>query len=158
IILSPTEKVPNVSWKRSRIAVHPSEGWKPNVVYRVELLPGVVDLRNNRSKNGRVITFTTGAPIPTRFLHGRLVDWTTAKPEPQGLVEGVLLPDTLKYRTSTDSTGRFELGPLPDGTFIVYGVLDANKNRRRDGREPFDSVRLAVGRDSTGELWAFRHD
>ncbi len=158
VILSPTEKVPSVHWKRRRITVHPAEGWRPNRVYRVELLPGIVDLRNNRSKNGRIITFTTGAPIPTRFIRGRVVDWTTGRPEPQGLVEAVLLPDTLKYRTSADSTGRFALGPLPDGDFLVYGVLDANKNRRREPREPFDSVRLAAGRDSTGELWAFRHD
>jgi hypothetical protein len=158
VLLSPTEKVPSVHWKRNRITVRPAEGWKPNRVYRVELLPGIVDLRNNRSKNGRVVTFTTGAPLPTRTLTGRVVDWSTGKPEALGLVEAMLLPDSLRYRTQADSTGRFTLGPMPDGEFVVYGVLDQNKNRRWDPREAFDTVRLAAGRDSAGELWAFKHD
>ena len=78
VILSPSSRVPAVSWKRSRITVHPREGWRPNTVYRVELLPGVADLRNNRSQNGRVITFTTGAPLPTATSAGArgLAAWT----------------------------------------------------------------------------------
>ena len=63
---SPTTEEPKVDWKRSRITVKPREGWRPDRVYRVELLPGVMDLRNNRSDERRVLTFTTGAPVPTR--------------------------------------------------------------------------------------------
>jgi hypothetical protein len=117
-----------------------------------------VDLSNNRSKFGRVITFTTGGPLPTDSLRGWVVDWTTQRPHPRGLVEAILLPDSLPYRTSTDSAGHFVLGPVPRGEYLVYGVLDANNDFRFDRRESFDSVRLAAGRDSVGELWAFRHD
>ncbi len=70
VILSPTTEDPEVDWKRSRIAVEPREGWQPDRVYRVELLPGVMDLRNNRSNERRVITFTTGAPDPHDDTHG----------------------------------------------------------------------------------------
>jgi hypothetical protein len=124
----------------------------------VELLPGVADLANNRSRDGRILTFTTGAPLPSRTIRGLVVDWSTQLPRPQGLVEAVLLPDSLAYRTLADSTGHFALGPVPDGEYLVYGVLDQNNNSRLDAREPFDSVRLAAGRDSVGEIWAFRHD
>lgn len=158
VILSPSLAVPQVHWKRTRITVKPREGWKPNTVYRVELLPGLVDLSNNRSKFGRVITFTTGAPLPTTTLRGLLVDWNTQRPQARGLVEAILLPDSLPYRTSADSGGRFVLGPVPRGQYLVYGVLDANNDFRFDPRESFDSVRLASGRDSVGELWAFKHD
>ena len=122
IQLSPSKFVPVIGWKRSRIVVRPKEGWKPNQVYRIEFRAGITDLRNNRSKTGRVITFTTGAPLPTRYLVGRVVDWTTSRPQALGLVEAMFLPDSLRYRTLADSAGRFEFGPLPDGEFVVAGV------------------------------------
>lgn len=158
IVLSPTKDVPVVSWKRSRITVHPKEGWKPNQVYRIELLTGIMDLRTNRSKTGRVITFTTGAPIPTRFISGRVVDWGTSRPSPRALVDALLLPDSLSYRTTADSTGRFSFGPLPNGEFVVAGAVDQNRNNRLDAREVFDTIRLAAGRDTVGEIWMFKHD
>jgi hypothetical protein len=158
VVVSPANEVPVVKWKRDRITVHPREGWQPNTVYRVELLAGVRDLRNNESKASSVITFTTGAPVPTDSLIGRVVDWATQRPVPFALVEAVLEPDSLAYRTAADSTGRFRFGPLPRGSYLVYGVLDVNRNNRREPREAFDSIRVAAARDSVGELWAFKHD
>jgi len=158
VILSPSLAVPSVHWRRSRLTVRPRDGWQPNTVYRVELLPGLADLSGNRSKNGGVVTFTTGAPLPATTLRGLVVDWNTQRPQPRGLVEAILLPDSLPYRTSADSTGHFALGPIPAGEYLVYGGLDQNHDFRVDRREPFDSLRVAAGRDSVGELWAFRHD
>lgn len=159
IVLSPSLAVPVVRWHRSRITVRPREGWRPNTVYRVELLLGIADLAGNRSKTGGVVTFTTGGPLPTLALRGRVVDWTTQRPLPRGLVEALLLPDSLPYRTTADSTGRFRLGPLPAGSYLVYAAQDQNNDLRVDPvREPFDTLRLAAGRDSVGELWVFRHD
>jgi len=158
IILSPSTRVPDVSWKRSRIAVRPSEGWQPDRVYRVELLPGVTDLRRNRSEEGKVVTFSTGAPLPGTTLEGTVVDWSSARPAPGALVEALLLPDSLPYRAVADSSGRFSFGPLPDGDYLVSGVLDQNRNHLADGREAFDSVRVPQGRGNVGELWAFVHD
>ncbi|HEX5576481.1 MAG TPA: Ig-like domain-containing protein, partial [Gemmatimonadales bacterium] len=86
VILSPTTNVPQVEWHRSRITVRPKEGWQPNRVYRVQLLPGVTDLRNNKSPQGAVLTFTTGAPRPQNTLKGVVVDWSTSRPAPAALV------------------------------------------------------------------------
>jgi hypothetical protein len=158
VILSPTTRVPKVEWRRNRITVRPAEGWRRNLVYRVELLPGVTDLRRNRSKTGRVITFTTGAPLPTAKLEGLVVDWSSARPAATALVEAMLLPDSLPYRALTDSSGRFALGPVPGGEYLVRGVLDENHNLQADGREAFDSVRVKPGTSAVGELWAFVHD
>ena len=158
VILSPSTKVPDVSWHRDRIDVRPNGGWQPDRVYRVELLPGVTDLRRNRSDPGAVLTFTTGAPLPATSIQGTVVDWTTGRPAPAALVEAILLPDSLPYRGVTDSSGHISLGPLPAGDYLVRGVLDQNHNMRLDPREAFDSVRLARGKTSAGELWAFVHD
>lgn len=158
VILSPTTRVPHVNWRRDRITVKPAEGWRPNTVYRVELLPGVTDLRRNQMKRGAVLTFTTGAELPTTTLEGTVVDWTSSRPAPAALVEALLVKDSLPYRGLADSTGHFSLGPLPGGEYLVRGVLDQNRNNIADPREAFDSVRLAPGKTSAGELWVFVHD
>ena len=158
VILSPTKEVPEVSWKRSRITVKPREGWRPNRVYRVELLPGVTDLRNNRSEEGTVLTFTTGAPRPQTTLQGTVVDWNSSRPAAQALVIATLLPDSLPYRGVADSSGRFALGPLPAGDYLVTGVLDQNQDQRQDSREAYGNLRIPRGRTDVGELWAFAHD
>jgi hypothetical protein len=159
VVLSPTTRVPEVRWRRNRVTVRPREGWQPNTVYRVELLPGITDLRNNRStEGGTVITFTTGAPIPTDTLRGRVWDWTTGRPAPGALIEAALLPDTLIYRFVADSGGGFALSPLPSGTYLVTAALDPERDRRRTGREPFDSTRITTGTADSLELWMFPHD
>jgi hypothetical protein len=158
VILSPSKRVPDVSWKRNRITVRPQEGWRPNRVYRVQLLPGVTDLRNNRSPEGAVITFSTGAPKPQLTLQGQIVDWSTARPATNGLVIATLLPDSLPYRGVADSSGRFSLGPLPGGEYLVTGVLDQNQDNRLDSREAFAITRVPRGKSDVGELWAFVHD
>ncbi len=158
VIVSPTTRVPDVTWRRSRITVRPQEGWRPNRVYRVELLPGITDLRRNRSTAGKVLTFTTGAPLPATMIDGTVVDWTTNRPAAGALVEAVLLPDSLTYRGIADSSGHIKFGPLPEGQYLVRGVLDENRNLQLDGREAFDTVRLAPGKTAAGELWAFVHD
>ncbi|MBA3258388.1 MAG: Ig-like domain-containing protein, partial [Gemmatimonadales bacterium] len=158
VILSPTREDPKVDWRRSRITVEPEEGWQPNRVYRAQLLPGVTDLRNNRSDEGTVLTFTTGGPLPNTTLTGQVVDWSSGRPAAAALVEALLLPDSLRYRVLADSSGSFSLGPLAAGEYIVSGVLDENRNLRADGREAFDSVRIAPGKTAAGEIWTFVHD
>jgi hypothetical protein len=158
VILSPSSKVPEVRWKRNRITVRPQEGWRSNRVYRIQLLPGVTDLRNNRSDTGTVLTFTTGAPKPTTTLKGTVVDWGSSRPAPAGLVIATLLPDSLPYRSLADSSGRFSLGPLPAGDYLVTGVLDENHNQLQDGREAYASVRITRDKQDAGELWTFVHD
>jgi hypothetical protein len=158
VILSPTEQVPKVRWKRSRVTVRPAEGWRPNRVYRVQLLPGVMDLRRNPRDSTSIVTFTTGAPLPTLRLLGRIWDWTTARPARSPVVVALLLPDSLRYRMVADTGGRFDFGPLPSGEYLVFGVIDQNRNVRLDGREAWDSVRVPRDSSAVPELWVFPHD
>jgi hypothetical protein len=158
ILLSPSDNVPRVGWHRSRLSIRPKEGWKPNRVYRVQLLPGVQDIRNNKADTSIVITFTTGAPVPTTTLSGRVIDWMSRKLAAGTLVEAVLEPDSLPYRALTDTSGRFQIGPLPAGHYLVFAVTDQNRNRRRESRELFDSVRVDSGGSTVAPLWIQPHD
>jgi hypothetical protein len=118
----------------------------------------VTDLRNNRTAEGTVLTFSTGAPRPQTTLEGQVMDWSTSRPAPSALIIASLLPDSLPYRGVADSSGRFSLGPLPQGDYIVSGVLDQNNDHRQDPREAYGTARVARGRSAAGELWAFVHD
>lgn len=162
VLLSPTEEVPVVRWRRDRITVRPKEGWRPNTVYRVELLPGVTDLRTNRTTTGSLVTFTTGAPAPDYTLRGKVYDWATSQPARGVLLQAILLPDSLAYRATTDSSGSFVLGPLPRGDYLVVAVADQNRDRKRSGREAFDSVRVAADTGAAAgkvpDLWMFQRD
>ncbi len=158
VVLSPTDKVPHVSWERSRITVRPREGWRPNTVYRIELLPGVADLRRNHDRHGAVITFTTGAPLPTDSLSGIAIDWTTRQPARLAVIEALLLPDSLPYETQSDSNGRFVLAPLPHAAYELRGFLDQNRNRRLDGKENWDTVAVSPAPAASSVLWLAPRD
>lgn len=157
ILLSPSNKVPVIHWKRNRITLHPREGWKPNRVYRVELLPGLSDLRRNRLDTTAVLTFSTGGALPTDTLRGMAVDWVSGRMAIGALIELILQPDSLVYRTVTDSAGRFIVGPLPAGKYLVYGVIDQNHDLRRGTRESFDSATAAAGKVIPA-LWMIPRD
>lgn len=158
ILLSPSHEIPKIKWKRDRITVAPREGWKPNRVYRIEMLPGIIDLRRNRSDTALVITLSTGAPEPTDTLEGQAVDWVAGQTARAALIGLALLPDTLIYRALTDSSGKFRIGPLPHGTYVAFAVLDNNHNLQREEREPFDSTTVAAGTTRVPTLWIFPHD
>jgi hypothetical protein len=158
ILLSPSRGVPIVHWKRDRITVHPREGWRPNRVYRVQLLPGIQDLRRNKSDTTTVIAFSTGGPAPTDTLNGLVLDWVQGKVAQRALVELVLAPDSLIYRTLTDSGGRFLMGPLPRGQWVVFGAVDQNHNLQRERRENYDSIAVAPGVLRVPPLWLIPRD
>jgi len=158
VLVSPSRTPVSVGWHRDRLTITVKGGFRPERVYRVDLLPVIVDLRQNKMKRGRTIIFSTGPAIPTARLSGSVVDWTGGRVATGALVQAVLLPDSLPYLALTDSVGGFSLGAMPPGDYLVYGVLDQNNNRRRDPREAFDTARVALTDTGTVELYAFTHD
>jgi Bacterial Ig-like domain len=158
ILLSPSSRIPVINWKRDRLTLHPREGWQPNRVYRVQLLPGLMDLRRNRLDTTLVLTFSTGGALPTDTLRGIVIDWVAGRVAPLALVELVLRPDSLVYRTLTDSGGRYAIGPLPRGEYTVYGAIDQNHDLRREQRESYDSAEVASGAVAVAPLWLIPRD
>jgi len=158
VLLSPVKGRVTVTWRRNRVSVEPREGFRPGRVYRLEVFPVFTDLRQNRMKRGGLSVFSTGPAIPTAVLTGALVDWPGNRPGANGLVEAVLLPDSLPYRTLADSTGSFTLRQVPPGEYLVYATVDQDNNRARGPREAFDSVRVTLGDSAAVEVFAFPHD
>ena len=158
IVLSPVGGDVKVSWHRSAIHVQPEEGWKPNRVYHLQVLPGIADLRRNVTKTGTTIVFSTGGALPAAALSGTALLWVEQRLLTQAVIRATPLPDTAAYVTLTDSGGNFRLREIPPGRYRVWVIQDANNNRRLDRREPFDTVTVTVDSTASAVLWAFVHD
>ena len=157
VLLSPVSGSVRVQWHRNNITVRPREGWKRRV-YRLELLPGIVDLRRNKLDTGKVVLFSTGPEIGRARIGGIALSWVEQRILPNALIEAVPLPDSVGYLTLADSGGQFDLAGIAPGRYIVYAVLDENNDRRRGLREPYDSTLITVDSSTNVAMYAFVHD
>ena len=139
VLISPREGAPRVSYRRNAIAVRPRSGWRPNTTYTVTVLPGITDLRSNRSTESRTIVFSTGGAISPFALRGRVFDWMAERPARGAWVEAVSR-DSVVYVAAADSSGLFVVGPLPAGSYTLKAFIDQNNNRALDRAEAWDST------------------
>ncbi|MEP6691535.1 MAG: hypothetical protein ABJD07_10280, partial [Gemmatimonadaceae bacterium] len=103
----------------------------------------------------------TGSSYPEGHIGGIVYDWLRGRGIALAFVEAVRRPDSTIFVAQADSTGRFDIPFVNAATYVVYGYLDANGNRGRDPREPYDStiVTVAAQPDTTTlALRAFVHD
>jgi hypothetical protein len=156
-LVSPSDGEPVVSWHRSRIDIRPRSGFRPNTAYSITLLPGLSDLRNNVMRAGASLVFSTGNTIPPERITGVAFDWPAERPAARAFVQAVT-PDSSIYLAQADSAGRFTLGPLPPGSYLVRAIIDQNGNRALDRNEAFDSVRVVVPLKAPLELLAVPRD
>jgi len=159
-LISPRTGAPEVSWHRSRISVKPRGGFRPNTAYRITILPGIVDLRGNVRKEARTLLFSTGATFPQFNIPGRVFDWAGQRPIGGAYVEAIPRSDTtIAYLAASDTSGQFELGPLPAGDYLVRGLIDQNSNHKIDRNEKWDSLSVSVaGTSPLIELDAIERD
>jgi hypothetical protein len=157
VLLSPVAGPVRVGWHRSRITVKPREGWKRRV-YRLEVLPGIYDLRRNRMDSTKTILFSTGPAFGHARIGGIALHWIDQRYVPLALIEAVPLPDSAGYLTMADSGGQFSLQDVAPGRYVVYATLDQDGNRRRGPREAYDSIMVTVDSSVNLALYLFPHD
>jgi len=158
-VVSPRDGNLNVDWQRDAITVRPRRGWRPNTTYTISMLPGVADLRNNVSKRGASVTFSTGPTIPHTSISGVAFDWAQGRPPTRGFIEAYLPGDTaFVWIAPLDSVGTFRLRALPPNRYVVRAFSDDNNNSAFDSREAFDSAVVSLTDSARLELYAFVHD
>lgn len=158
-VISPSDGRDEVIWRRNGLELRPRRGFRPNTTYRVSLLPGLVDLRGNRTTQAFEYVFSTGATIPVGEVTGVLFDWTTGKPAVNARVEMFTVADTnFRWSTRTDSSGAFRLRDLAPESYQVRAWMDANGDRRISPRELSDSTHVALRDSASLELYAFVRD
>jgi hypothetical protein len=156
-LLSPSDGEPEVSWHRNRIDVRPRGGFRPNTAYTITLLPGLTDLRSNAMRTGASLVFSTGPTIPPERITGTVFDWVAGHPASRALLQAIT-PDSNMYLAQSDSAGRFTIGPLPAGSYLVRAIIDLNGNRELDRNEAFDTARVAVPQKAPLELLTVQRD
>ncbi len=157
--LSPTDGREEVRWRRTAIEIEPRRGFRPNTTYRVTLLPGVSDLRNNVTDAPLEFVFSTGSEIPTGTIDGVVFDWSLGGVMPQARVEVFPVADSaLRWVARADSSGRFTVRDLAPGRYALRAWADQNNNRTLDLREVFDSATVTLADRATRELYAFVRD
>lgn len=159
VLISPSDGPPSVSWGRNQLTIRPRRGWRPNTAYSVTILPGLMDLRGNASKEQFRTVFATGDAIPDGIVRGAVFDWMAGKPAPGARIEATVGGDTLlRYSAAADTAGRFSLGSLPAGPYQLRAYIDQNSNGIRDTREAWDSVSLVLTDSTHRDLYMFVHD
>ncbi len=155
-LVSPSDGAAKLSWHRSRIDINPRHGFRPNTAYTITMLPGLADLRSNTMKTGASVVFSTGPTIPTLRIEGNAFDWVAGTPA-RAYLEAVT-PDSIIYLAQADSLGRFTIGPLTPGSYLVRAIIDQNGNRALDRLESFDTLRVTVPHAGRVEMLAAPRD
>jgi Big-like domain-containing protein len=161
VVVSPSDGLVNVEWRREAIVVRPRKGWRPNTTYTVTLLAGVSDLRNNRLTKALSLEFSTGSTASHGVVRGVAFDWVGQQVARGARVEATAGSDTLfRYVAVADSAGRFALTSLPPGDWHVRVYRDDNNNRVFDARlrELFDSATVTVADSARHDFYLFVHD
>jgi hypothetical protein len=132
------------------LEVRMAGGWRSDRVYRVTVLPGIVDRRGNARSTSYELVFSTGAPILENAVGGIAVDRITGRPAVNARVEARLRSDTATVYTGvTDSAGFFALRSLPAGDYATVVYVDQNRNRTLDGAEARAASDVTVGATDT---------
>jgi len=159
VLISPWDGEPRVNWRRTGIAVQPRGAWRPNTAYTITVLPGISDLRGQQIPYGYVLRFSTGGSIPTSVLRGVAFDWVQNRALPKATILAINTKDTtLVHVTVADSTGRFELGAVPPGTYLMLAIDERAPNRALDPREPWDSATVTLVDSARTELYVIVHE
>ncbi len=159
VLISPWDGEPRVEWKRTGMTIRPHNGWRANTAYTITVVPGVTDFRGKASPFGYVMRFSTGPTIPKTILRGVAFDWVAARALPKATIQAIDVRDTtLVYLTVADSTGRYELGAMPAGSYRVRAIDEKTPNRVLDYREPWDTVTVSVTDSARADLYMFIHD
>lgn len=147
VLVSPRTGSTKVSWHRDRITIEPRGGFKPNTTYRITLLPGIADIRGNIRLEPLSFVFSTGASVPPFSIPGQAFDWQTSAPAASATIEAIANPgtkDSLTYVSISDTTGRFDVGPLGAGRYLMRGYIDADNNHAIGPVEKWDTVTVDV--------------
>ena len=159
VLISPWDGEPSVDWKRTGMTIRAKKGWRANTAYTITILPGIADFKGKASPFGYTMRFSTGPTIPKTAMRGVAFDWVQARPIPKATILAVDSKDTtLVYLTVADSTGRYELGAVPPGRYLILAIDEKQPNRTLEPREPWDSATVTLADSTRADLYLFIHD
>ena len=137
-IISPLpQKQPQIESKLKTVTVRFKDSLKPNTTYTIDFGNALADINEgNIQKNFRYI-FSTGNYIDSLSLSGRIILAENGKTDSTlwALLynkeeDSTVFKESPSYITRVNSKGFFQFENLPAGTYYVYGLGDADGNKR----------------------------
>jgi hypothetical protein len=153
VIVSPSTGETRVDHTRSGLEIEVLGGFKPDLVYRVRVLPTVKDLFNNTMEGPFELVFSTGAPFQANVVAGMVRDRISGERVRGARVEAREedLEDPPVYVATTDSAGVFALRYLPSGSYRLTLFEDINRNQEANFAEAQGSAEIpALGAGGEG--------
>ena len=137
VMVSPETGEVDVDRDDNELHITIKGGWQPNRVYRITVLPGIVDRFGNARSTAYELVFSTGATIVYNAIGGLVTDRITGRPVANARVELISRADSTVYTTVTDSIGFYGLRSVPLGQYQTRVYVDQNRNRKLD---PFEAA------------------
>lgn len=138
LLMSPPQKTPpEVKARGKKLVVQFQDSLQDNTTYTIDFGDGVCDFRERVPLRGYTFYFSTGPEIDTLMTFGRVFDAQNLNPV-QGVLAGVhtnmddsafvAMPFARVART--DSTGRFCIRNMKEGTYRIYALDDVSRDYR----------------------------
>lgn len=138
VVVSPEVGDLRVKHRRHGLEVGAGEGFLPDRVYRVTLLPVIRDMFGNALVDPFDLVFSTGGEMIPNVVAGMVEDRVTgdAVPEVRVAARFSLEDDTLVHWNFSDTAGVFSLRYVPVGPFELWAWQDRNRDGELGEREP----------------------
>ena len=148
VLVSPQLGDIRVSHGRAGLEVTAPGGFPAGQVYRVTVLPQVVDMFGNQLPEPFEFVFSTGPEFSSGVVAGVVTDRISGDAATVR-VEAVAQDSTV-HHTMTDGDGLFALRYLPEGRYTLRAYEDRNRNTEPDFQEPQgeNAVLLPTGADT----------
>ena len=130
VVVSPEVGDLRVKHRRQGLDVSAGEGFLPDRVYRVTLLPVIRDMFGNTLVDPFDLVFSTGGEMIPNVVAGMVEDRVTgdAVPEVRVAARFSLEDDTLVHWNFSDTAGVFSLRYVPVGPFELWAWQDRNRD------------------------------
>lgn len=112
-----------------------------NTTYRISFGGAIKDLHEGNPFRNYTYTFSTGSYFDTLRLAGSVVNAATGFPDTASIVvlynagenDSAIVKKKPKYKTGVNNKGEFLFTGLPQHSYRIYAIKDANTNLMYDG-------------------------
>jgi hypothetical protein len=143
VTISPILPIPtDITSVRKTVTVKiPDSLLQPNTTYRISFGNAIQDLHENNPFTGYSYLFSTGSYFDSLSLAGYVMNAATGMRDSGALIvlhdaakpDSAVVRDKPLYAVKADNSGNFRLDGLPERSFRMYAIRDANNNMVFDG-------------------------
>lgn len=128
---------PLIEYKLRTLSVKLKDSLLPNTTYIIDFGRSIADINEGNKMNGLRYVFSTGSRLDTNSISGNVVMAENGTADSTLLVllhtsadDSVVVKEKPRYITRVDVNGNFSFNYLPEGTFYLYALKDADGDKR----------------------------